>query len=100
MPRVETLTCNLNGFVVKPRVAGGDEAFEERMRLARLALKFRMELARDKERMIRQLDHFHQFAIRRSAAENKTRLLELLPVNIVEFITVPVAFVDQERSIE
>ncbi len=41
-----------------------DKAFEQRMRLVRLAQKFRMELARDEERMVFQLDHLDQFAVR------------------------------------
>jgi hypothetical protein len=46
------------------RVRGGDEAFEQRMRLVRLAQKFWMELARHKKWMIFQLDDFDEFAVR------------------------------------
>ena len=73
-----------------------DETFEQRMRLVRLAQEFRMELARDEKRMVLQLDHFHQFAVRRQAAEDKARLLEFLALGVVEFVAVPVAFVDHE----
>ena len=82
------------------RVAGRDESFEERMRLARLALKFRMKLARDKKRVIRQLNYFNQFAIRGRPAEYKTCLLELLTVSIVKLVAMPVAFMDQKRAVE
>lgn len=42
---------------------GGDEALEQRMRLVRLALKFRMKLARDKKRMVFQFDDLDEFAV-------------------------------------
>jgi len=42
-----------------------DKAFEQRVRLVRLAQKFRMELARDEEWMLFELDDFDQLAIGR-----------------------------------
>src|SRR2546423_2745923 len=42
----------LQRFVMNVIVTGGDEAFEQRMRFVRLALKFRMKLAGNKEGMI------------------------------------------------
>lgn len=44
-------------------VRRGDEAFEQRMWLMRLAEKFRMKLARHEERMIPEFDDLHQLAI-------------------------------------
>ena len=50
-------------LLVAVLVCGGDEAFEQRMRLVRLALKFRMELARHKKRMVLQFDDLDELAI-------------------------------------
>ena len=54
-----------------------DEALEQRMRLVRLALELGMELAGDEERVVRQFDDLHQLAVRRQAAEDEARLLEI-----------------------
>ena len=51
-------------LLVDVLMRGGDEAFEQRMRLVRLAQEFRMELAGQEERMARQFDDFHQLAVR------------------------------------
>src|SRR6266481_1189079 len=85
---------------MNPRVGGGNEAFEERMRLMGLAVEFGMELARDKERVFWQFDDFDQFAIGSVAAEGETGFFELFPISIVEFVTVAVAFVHNESAIE
>src|SRR5450759_5249327 len=69
------------------------------MRLVRLAEKFRMELAGDKERMVRQFDDFHEFAVGRETAENEARLLEAFAVGVVEFVAVPVALDDDECAV-
>ena len=44
-------------------VRGGDEAFEQWMRLVRLAQEFGMELAGEEERVGGDFDHFHQLAM-------------------------------------
>ena len=44
-------------------VRGGDEALEQWMRLVRLALKFRMKLARHEKRMVFQFNHLDELAI-------------------------------------
>ena len=90
----------LQRLVVDVLVRGGDEALEQRMRLVRLAQKFRMELAGDEKRMVLQLDDFDQFAVRRKAAENKAGLLEFFAVGVVEFVAVAVAFVDDKRAVK
>ena len=74
----------------------GDKAFEQRMRLMRLALKFGMELARDEKWMLFELDDFDQLAVRRKTAEHETSLLEFLAIGVVELITMAVTFVDHE----
>ena len=50
-------------LLVAVLVRGGDEASEQRMRLVRLALKFRMELARHKKRMVLQFDDLDELAV-------------------------------------
>ena len=73
-----------------------DETLEQRMRLVRLALEFRMELARDKKRMVFQFDDLDEFAVGRIAAENESGLLEFFAIGVVEFVAVTMAFVDDE----
>ena len=77
-------------------VRGGDEAFEQRMRLVRLALKFRMELARHEKRMVFQFDDLDEFAVGRIAAENEPGFLKFFAVGVVEFVAMAMAFVDDE----
>jgi len=63
-PFNRTLAHISQRFLVDVRMGGGDETLEERMRLVRLAQKFRVELAGNEERMVRQFDDFHQLAVR------------------------------------
>ena len=77
-------------------VRGGDETFEQRMRLVRLALEFRMKLARDKKWMVFQFDDLDEFAVGRIAAENKSGFLEFFAVGVVEFVAMAMAFVNDE----
>jgi len=65
-------------------VCGGDEAFEERVRLVRLAAELGMELAPDEEWMIGQFDDLHQPPVRRLPTEAKFRLQETLAIGIVD----------------
>src|ERR1700733_3425303 len=81
-------------------VRGGDESLEQRMRLVRLALEFGMKLARHKKRMVFEFDDFNEFAVGRIAAENETGLFEFFTIRIIEFITMPMAFVNDKRAIE
>ena len=87
---------NSQRLLVNALMCGGDKALEERMRLVRLAQKFRMKLARHEERMIFQFNHLHQFAVRRQAAEHETGFLEFFAVNIVEFVAMAVTFIHHE----
>ena len=82
--------------MVNGLVRGGDEAFEQRMRLVRLAHEFRVELARHKKGMVFQLDDFHQLAVGRKAAEHETGFLEFFAVAVVEFIAMAMAFIDDK----
>lgn len=45
-------------------VGGSDETAKQRVWFVRLAMKLRMKLARDEERMIGQFDHLDQLPIR------------------------------------
>src|SRR5262249_49445476 len=76
---------NSQRLVMNILMRGRDEAFEERMRLVRLAQEFRMKLACEEIGMVVQFDHFHEFAIGRIAAENEAGFLELFPISIIEF---------------
>lgn len=77
-------------------MCGGNKAFEQRMRLMRFAQELGMELARKVERMIFEFDNFHEFAVRRSATENKTGFFELIAIRVVELEAMAMAFVDDE----
>src|SRR5271165_6784495 len=83
-------------LVVKLGVGGGDESFEQRMRRVGFALEFRVKLAAHVKWMSGQFDQLNQLAVRRGAAEEEARLLKRLPIMVVEFIAVTVAFVDHE----
>src|SRR5438094_4265693 len=86
--------------IMNPIMRCGNEAFEERMGLVRLAVKFGMELAGNEKGVVSQFDDFHQLAIGRETAENKTRFFEALAVRVVELVAVAVTFVDHKRAVE
>ena len=50
-------------LVMDVLVRGGDEGLEQRMRLVRLALEFRMKLARHKKRVIFEFDDLDELAV-------------------------------------
>ena len=81
-------------------VGGSDETLEQRVRLVRLALKFGVELAGDEKRVVLQLDHFDQLAVRRQSAENETGTLELLAISIIELVAVAMPLVHDKRTIK
>ena len=67
---------------------------EQRMRRQRLGLKFRMELAAQKPRMLRRLDNFHVFSVGRPAGDAESRGQQSFFVLAIEFVAVPVALAD------
>src|SRR5579859_994 len=69
-----------------------NERREQRMRLERLRLQFRMELHADEPGMVRELDDLGQHAVRRHAGELQARRLQPLLVADVHFIAMTVAF--------
>src|SRR5262245_600335 len=77
-----------------------DKAFKHRMRLVWFTLKFGMELARNEEGMVGMLDDFHQFAVRRLAAENKAGLFKAFPVSVVEFKAVAMPLFHHEGAVK
>src|SRR5204862_6970138 len=74
--------------------------FKQWMGLMRFAVKFGVKLAGDEERMLRKFDDLYESAVGSKAAESEISFLEALTIRIVELIAMPVAFVDDERSIE
>ena len=86
--------------VMNVMVAGGDEAAEERVRAVGFAQELRVELAGEVEGMFLQLDHFHELAVGRGAAEGQALTLEFFAVVVVEFVAVPVPLVDDEGTVE
>src|SRR5215813_5481536 len=90
----------LQRLLMDALMGGGDEALEHWVRLMGFAVEFRVKLARDEERMFWQFDDFDEFAVRRIAAEGETRFLEFFAVSVVEFVTVAVAFVHDEGTVE
>ena len=79
-----------------PRVGGGDETSEQRVRLVRFAVKLRMKLAGDEEGMFGQFDDLHQFPVRREPAQDEAGFLESFAIRIVEFVAMAMALLHHE----
>src|ERR1035441_4591403 len=90
----------LERLVMNVLVRRRDETFEQRMRLVRLAQKFRMKLARQKKWMVFQFNHLDQFAVGRIATQNESGFLEFFAVGVVEFVAVTMPFVDDKRAVK
>src|SRR6266567_6645682 len=71
-----------------------DEVPEERVRPLGPAAQLRVELAGHEPRVVGQLDDLDEPAVRREAAQDEARLLQHLPVLVVELEAVAVALVD------
>src|SRR5437762_1823999 len=65
--------CSARRTLRIERKTGLNETFEERVRLVRFALKFRVILAADEIRMIPKLNQFRQRAIRRRSGNDEAR---------------------------
>src|SRR3546814_3109260 len=63
-----------------------DETREQRMRIERLRLEFRMELHPDKPWMVRALNDFRQHAVGRHARKDEPALFELFAIRAVDLI--------------
>lgn len=69
-----------------------DESDEQRVRRQRAAFEFRVKLRTDKVRMVRELDNFHEVAVRIEARNTEAFLAQPFAVRIVHLIPVAVAF--------
>src|SRR5207302_9911968 len=72
-----------------------DQRPEQRVGSIRPALELRMGLGPDPERVTGQLDELHQPVIRGRSRTHQAGVLQPVPVPGVDFVAVPVAFVDQ-----
>src|SRR6266550_3310088 len=72
------------------RKTGLNETFEERVRLVRFALKFRVILAADEIRMIPKLNQFRQRGIRRRSGNDEAFFVHPVAIFHVELVAVPV----------
>ena len=81
-------------------VSGADERLEQRMRLQRLRLELRMELAAEEMRMSGELDDLDVGAVGRGPGDAQARRGQRLFVLAVEFVAVAVAFADLGLSID
>src|SRR3546814_900442 len=77
-----------------------DETSEQRMRIERLRLEFRMELHPDKPWMVRALNDFRQHAVGRHARKDEPALFELFEIRAVDLITMAVALADVVGAID
>ncbi len=75
------------------------EAAEQRVRLRRLRPELGVALHRHEPRVRRQLDRLHQLAVRAEARKRHAVRLELLPVLVVELVTVPVPLLNLRDAV-
>src|ERR1035438_1876759 len=75
-------------------VGSSHECLEQRMRLQRLRLEFRMKLAPDKKRMSRNLHHLYISSIRSRTRNTQPSRHHRLLILTVKFVTMPVALAD------
>ena len=77
-----------------------DEAGEQRMRLARLALELGMELHRHVPRVAGQLDHLDELAVERAADDLQALVGQRLLVEAVELVAMAMALVDHVGAVQ
>ena len=76
-----------------------DEFPKQRVGAIGPGLEFRMELHADVKRVTGELHRFDQPVVRRGARENHAMLAKNIPVAVVEFIAVAVAFLHFGASV-
>src|SRR5579872_3281943 len=81
-------------------VRGSDKGLEQRMRLERLRLELRMELASDEVLMIGQFHHFYVSPIRSRPGNAQSRRDHRLFVLAIELIAVPMPLADFEDAVD
>src|SRR5215470_816909 len=69
------------------------------MRLERLRLEFRMELASEEPRMLGRLDNLHVISVRRASRNLQSRCHQRFFEVAVEFVAMSVALADFELAI-
>ena len=77
-----------------PLDCGFDKASEQRVGSQRFAFELRMELHGNEPRMVGDFNDFHQAAIWTGAGKSHSVCLELLPIQIVELVSMPMPFID------
>src|SRR5689334_8612219 len=77
-----------------------DEPYEQRMPVARRRGELRMELAGEKPRMVRELDHLDEQIVHRLARDHEPQILELLPIAVVELVAMAMALADHVLAVE
>ena len=82
--------------------SGLDQTREQRMRLGRTGLEFRMGLGGHVERMhlARQFDEFGEFTVRALAGDDQTAFAQTILVCHVHLVTVAVAFGDMRGAVQ
>ena len=83
--------------------AARDEADEQRMAAPRVRGEFRVELAAEEPRVLRQLDHFAQVARHRALgprADDQAGGLEPRQIMVVDFVAVAVALGDRRCAVD
>ena len=66
----------------------------------RSGFQLRMRLGGNEERMIRDLDHLHDSAVRGNAGEHHAVIAQCLPVIVVDLVAVSVALVDDFLAVK
>src|SRR5258708_3454172 len=85
---------------MRVRMRGCNESPKQGVRLVRLAVEFRVELAGDKEGMLGQFNDLDQLAVGRKSAKDEIRFLEALFIGVVKFISMPVPFIHNKGPIK
>ena len=70
------------------------------MRTIWSGFQLRMRLGGNEERMIRDLDHLHDSAVRGNAGEHHAVIAQCLPVIVVDLVAVSVALVDDFLAVK
>src|SRR6476620_8717852 len=77
-----------------------DERGKQRMAAARRRGEFRVELAGNEPRMLRDLDHLAKVFVCRNARDAHSRIHQVWNIAVVDFITMTMAFHDRFGAID
>src|SRR5690349_18809036 len=77
-----------------------DEVPKQRRRALRARLELRMELRRDEERVVVELDHLDEALVGRRAADDEAGGLQAAAQEEVDLVAVAVALVDDRLAVE